>query len=64
MASNGHIALVVDGTSFKDRFGGTENVLDRPKCLIDVSHCLGFICVGVIRQFIVLREEKNPGTKL
>jgi hypothetical protein len=23
-----------------------------------------FICVGVIRQFIVLREEKNPGTKL
>jgi hypothetical protein len=37
MASNGYIALVVDGTSLKDRFGRTENVLDYPQALINVS---------------------------
>ena len=37
MASNGHIALVVDGTSFKDRLSRAENVLCYPQCLVDVS---------------------------
>ena len=41
MASNSLIALVVDGTGLKDRFARTDNVLDRPERLIDVSHCLG-----------------------
>src|SRR6478672_13589681 len=41
MASNSLIALVVDGTSFKDRFARTDNILDRPQCFVDVSDRLG-----------------------
>ena len=49
MTSNGLIALVVDRPGFKNRFGRTDNVLDRPECLVDVSHCLCVI-VGVCPQ--------------
>lgn len=43
MAPNRLIALVIVGR-FEGRFGGAENVLDRPECLIDVSDGL---CVAV-----------------
>src|SRR4029077_15715770 len=43
MASNGCIALWVDGTGFKDGFAGTDNILDRPQCLVDVSDRLGIV---------------------
>ena len=43
MASNGRIALVVDGTGLKDRFARTDNVLDRPQRLVDVSHRFGIV---------------------
>ena len=43
MPSNSLIALVVDGTSLKDRFGRANNVLDRPERLVDVSYGLGII---------------------
>jgi hypothetical protein len=43
MASNGFVALVVDGPGFQNRFGCTDNVLDNPECLVDVSYDLGII---------------------
>jgi len=42
MATNGFVALVVDGLGFQNRFG-TNNILDRPERLVDVSYCLGII---------------------
>jgi hypothetical protein len=43
MATNGFVALVVDGSSFQNRFGCTNNVLDRPEGLVDMSYGLGII---------------------
>src|ERR1700692_52426 len=43
MASNSLIALVVNGMGFKDRFARTDNILDRPQCLVDVSDRLGIV---------------------
>ena len=43
MASNGRIALVVDRTGLKDRFARTDNILDRPQRLVDVSDRLGIV---------------------
>src|SRR5271157_1042843 len=53
MASNGRIALVVDRTGLKDRFARTDNVLDRPERLVDVSHCLS-IRLPIMRIFTAL----------
>ena len=43
MASNGLVALVVDGPGFQNRFGRTDDVLDRPERLVDVSDRLGIV---------------------
>jgi hypothetical protein len=43
MASNGRIALVVDGAGHKDRLARTDNVLDPPQRLVDVSHRFGIV---------------------
>src|SRR5271165_536203 len=41
MATNGLVTFVVDGPGVQNRFGGAEDVLDRPECFVDVSDCLG-----------------------
>ena len=43
MATNGFVALVVDGLGFQNRFGCTNNVHDRPERLVDVSYGLAII---------------------
>src|ERR1700737_664439 len=39
----GMVSHVVDGPDFYNRFGCTNNVLDSPECLVDVSYRLGII---------------------
>jgi hypothetical protein len=43
MATNGLVTPVVDGPGIYNRFGGADDVLDRPECLVDVSHRLGIV---------------------
>ena len=43
MAANGFVTLVVDGPGIQNRFGGADDVLDRPECLVDVSDRLGIV---------------------
>ena len=34
---------MVDGPGIYNRFAGADDVLDRPECLVDVSHRLGIV---------------------
>ena len=43
MATNGLVTPVVDGPGIYNRFGGADDVLDRPECLVDVSDRLGIV---------------------
>src|SRR5215831_8131020 len=43
MTTNGFVALVVDGSGFQNRFSCTNNVLDCPERLVDMSYGLGII---------------------
>jgi hypothetical protein len=43
MATNGLVTPVVDGPGVHNRFGGADDVLDRPECLVDVSDRLGIV---------------------
>jgi hypothetical protein len=43
MASNGLVTPVVDGPGIQNRFGGADDVFDRPECLVDVSDRLGIV---------------------
>ena len=43
MATNGLVTPVVDGPGVHSRFGGADDVLDRPECLVDVSDRLGIV---------------------
>src|SRR6195256_1852427 len=43
MATNGLVTPVVDGPGVHNRFGGADDVLDRPECLLDVSERLGIV---------------------
>ena len=39
--------IAVDRAGFKNRFGGTKNVLHRPECLTEVSHGRGVMSLLV-----------------
>jgi hypothetical protein len=43
MATNGLATPVVDGPGVHSRFGGADDVLDRPECLADVSERFGIV---------------------
>ena len=43
MATNGLVTPVVDGPGVHNRFGGAEDVLDRPECFVDLSDCLSVV---------------------
>ena len=49
MASNGLVALMVNGPGFENRFGRAKDLFDCPEILIDVSNGLGVV-VGVSPQ--------------
>src|SRR4029077_7027103 len=43
MATNGLVTPVVDGPGVHNRFGGADDVLDRPECFVGVSDPLGVL---------------------